>query len=92
MYIFNAEQRGKYVIIRVPMCVPKQDRSCIVRVGTQGPRVSYVRILSACEKTHKKLRQESCDLRFFKNTELFLDYALGSLPGVVARSEFTSHH
>ena len=33
-------------------------------------------------KNYKKTRQESCDLRFFKNVDLYLESASVSLPGV----------
>lgn len=44
-------------------------------------------IRNAWWKTSSK--QESRDLGFFKNMELFLEYAFVLLPGVVERSEFT---
>lgn len=44
--------------------------------------------MESCEKTLRK--QESCDLSFFKNQELFLDYAFMPVLGVADRSEFTS--
>lgn len=47
------------------------------------PRMEYLRFLSACKNTPRKQRQESCDLRFFKNMGLFLDYAFKPFPGVV---------
>lgn len=45
------------------------------------------RIPSACEKTMKK--QEPCDLSYFRNMELFSEYAYMLLPGIVDRSEIT---
>ena len=46
------------------------------------------RILSGCEKA--LIKQESCDLSFFKNTELFWECVFLLLPGVVGRSEFST--
>ena len=43
------------------------------------------------EKT-KKRRQKSGDLSFFRNKELFLDYAFAPLSGVAQKSEFTSDY
>jgi hypothetical protein len=40
----------------------------------------------------KKPRQKSCDLIFFKNMDLFLDYAFVPLPGIADKSEFTSDY
>lgn len=49
---------------------------------------SPVKILSEYEKTTRK--QKSCDLNFFKNTDLFLECVSVLLPGVAERSELAS--
>lgn len=51
---------------------------------------SLRRILRTCENTSRK--QESCDLSFLKNIELFLDYVFTLLPDVAHRSEFSSYY
>jgi hypothetical protein len=40
----------------------------------------------------KKIRLESCDHCFFRNTDLFLECAFVPLPGVIGRSEFALYY
>ena len=48
---------------------------------------------SECLLEHfRTTRQDSCDLSFFRNLDLLLECVFVLLPGVEARSEFTSNY
>lgn len=58
-----------------------------------SPRMKVYEGIPECLwENSKKPRQESCDLSFFKKTELLLDCAFVPLPGVAERREFISDY